>query len=68
VEAEPVPVTDGRGVPAAVGASGLAVELAHVTFAYPGRPRPALDDVSLRVPVGSTVALVGPSGAGKTTV
>jgi ATP-binding cassette, subfamily C, bacterial CydCD len=68
VEAEPVPVTDGRGVPAAAGASGLAVELAAVTFAYPGRPRPALDGVSLRVPVGSTVALVGPSGAGKTTV
>jgi ATP-binding cassette subfamily C protein CydCD len=68
VEAEPVPVTDGRGVPAAPSPSRLAVELADVTFAYPGRPRPALDSVSLRVPIGSTVALVGSSGAGKTTV
>ena len=68
VEAEPVPVTDGRGVSAVAPAGGLAVELADVTFAYPGRPRPALEGVSLRVPVGSTVALVGPSGAGKTTV
>jgi ATP-binding cassette subfamily B protein len=68
VEAEPVPVTDGPGVTAVPSPAGLAVELVDVTFAYPGRPRPALEGVSLRVPVGSTVALVGPSGAGKTTV
>jgi ATP-binding cassette subfamily C protein CydCD len=75
VEAEPVPVTDGPGVPAAsrpraaaTSGSGLAVELEDVRFAYPGQPRPAVDGVSVRVPAGSTVALVGPSGAGKTTV
>jgi ATP-binding cassette, subfamily C, bacterial CydCD len=39
-----------------------------VRFTYPGRARPALDGVSMRLAVGSTVALVGPSGAGKTTV
>ena len=68
VEAEPVPVTDGPGVPAAPVRGGLAIELADVGFTYPGRTRPALDGVSLRIPDGSTVALVGPSGAGKTTV
>jgi len=68
VEAEPIPVNDGPGVPAAPARGGLAVELADVRFTYPGRTRPALDGVSLRIKDGSTVALVGPSGAGKTTV
>jgi ATP-binding cassette subfamily B protein/subfamily B ATP-binding cassette protein MsbA len=44
------------------------VELAHVTFTYPGADHPALCDVSLSVTAGQTVALVGPSGAGKTTL
>jgi ATP-binding cassette, subfamily B, bacterial len=44
------------------------VELADVRFTYPGRPRPALDGVSLRLQAGTTMAIVGPSGAGKTTV
>ncbi len=43
------------------------VEFQHVTFSYNGTVR-ALDDVSFFVPAGKTVALVGPSGAGKTTI
>jgi len=45
------------------------VSFEHVTFHYPSRPdRAALEDFSFSVGAGETVALVGPSGAGKTTV
>lgn len=44
------------------------VELRAVSYRYPGADRDALDGCSLAVAPGETVALVGPSGAGKTTV
>src|SRR5439155_361922 len=66
VHAEPVPVTDGPGVMTTPTATAL--EMVRVRFEYPGRARPILDDVSLAVPAGRTTALVGPSGAGKTTI
>ncbi|SLN53275.1 Lipid A export ATP-binding/permease protein MsbA [Roseivivax jejudonensis] len=55
-------------VPPASPARG-AVTFDRVSFAYPARPdRPALDEVDLEVAPGETIALVGPSGAGKTTI
>ncbi len=44
-----------------------SVEFKDVTFTYEGSEVPALDRVSFRVEPGQTVALVGPSGGGKTT-
>ncbi len=44
------------------------LEFRNVTFTYPGADHPALRDVSFRVPAASTVALVGRTGSGKSTV
>lgn len=44
------------------------LEFRDLTFTYPGADRPALANVSFRVPAGATVALVGRTGSGKSTV
>jgi ATP-binding cassette subfamily B protein len=59
--------------PAIAGARRLVqprglVEFEHVSFTYPGTLEPALEDVSFRVAPGETLAIIGRSGAGKSTV
>jgi ATP-binding cassette subfamily C protein CydCD len=49
-------------------AGGSAIRFEAASFAYPGAHRATLTEFSLDIPAGATVALVGPSGAGKTTI
>ena len=67
VQREQPAVTDGPLYPPAP-AGGSTIRFEGVSFSYPGARRPALSDIQLEVPAGSTIALVGPSGAGKTTI
>jgi ATP-binding cassette subfamily B protein len=53
----PVPAVLRRGI-----------RLEHLSFAYPGTSRLVLNDMSLSLPAGSVVAIVGENGAGKTTL
>ena len=67
VRAEKVLVEDGPGVPSDYRPSEASLDIQAVSFAYPGVHRLALSNVDLSIPSGHTVALVGASGAGKTT-
>ena len=63
---EPVTVTDVEGAEDLPPMKG-EVDFEHVVFEYE-KDRPILKDVSFHVPAGESIALVGPTGAGKSTI
>ncbi|PJE97625.1 ABC transporter ATP-binding protein [Streptomyces carminius] len=58
----------GGSVPDRPAGSAAAVEFDDVTFGYPGTSAPAVAGVSFSLPATGVTAIVGPSGAGKTTL
>lgn len=44
------------------------IQVVNASLTYPNKPTPAISDITLTIPAGASVAFVGPSGAGKTTI
>ncbi|MEZ5563205.1 MAG: ABC transporter ATP-binding protein [Gammaproteobacteria bacterium] len=66
---EKAPVSsDEAAVSAPPTGKAIHIELRDVTFTYPGAESPALENVSFKLEPNETVALIGRSGSGKTTV
>ncbi|HUR28916.1 MAG TPA: ATP-binding cassette domain-containing protein, partial [Planctomycetota bacterium] len=64
---EPPDIVERKGA-LAIETLGKGVRFEGVTFQYPGTDRPALVDLDLEIRTGEMLALVGASGAGKTTL
>jgi ATP-binding cassette subfamily B protein len=62
----PVAAPTGRATQGPQPQDGVRFE--HVSFTYPGSSEPALVDITLHLPPGSSLALVGENGSGKTTL
>lgn len=61
------PVMEEANADGALLPADASIDFDHVCFTYPGTQQQALCDLTLHIPSGSTVALVGASGGGKTT-
>ncbi len=56
------------GAAAAGSAAPPDICFEHVSFSYPGSPKQVIRDVSLTIPAGTTLGILGPTGAGKSTL
>lgn len=63
LNAKPLVNTEKQEIP-----KDASITMEHVTFAYDEAKKNAIDDISMKIPAGAHIALVGPSGGGKTTL
>ncbi|MDP7620978.1 MAG: ABC transporter ATP-binding protein [SAR324 cluster bacterium] len=66
LENEPVIIADGNTEVSKDLTSGFKIR--NLSFSFPGRPRDVLENLNVDIPIGKTFAIVGPSGAGKTSL
>jgi ATP-binding cassette, subfamily B, bacterial len=64
----PAGAADGKGAADVPRRLSRGITLEDVSFAYPGAERPVLSHISVHIPAGSVLALVGANGAGKSTL
>jgi ATP-binding cassette, subfamily B, bacterial len=62
---QPMPQAQGR---ITQGKSNDGIRFEHVSFSYPGSQKSVLNDISLHLPLGEKLAIVGENGSGKTTL
>jgi ATP-binding cassette, subfamily B, bacterial len=66
--APPIPAPAGPGIPGPLPKPAGAIRFEHVGFSFAAAKRPALQGIGLELQPGETIAVVGASGAGKTTL
>ncbi len=64
----PLPTQEAPATDTSIPAGPITIDIAAISYSYPENEHPALDGVSLLLPANTCTALVGRSGAGKTTL
>ncbi|MFI5775242.1 ABC transporter ATP-binding protein [Streptomyces sp. NPDC051658] len=67
-EFQSIPAMNARDHSQTLPDSGNGIEIKELDFTYPGAAKPSLRNISLSIPQGSVIALVGVNGSGKTTL